>query len=326
MRAVVCRGAGGPEVLAVARVPDPEPGPQELLVRVRAAALNRADVMQRAGSYSPPPGVSPILGVEIAGEVVALGSEVTGHSLGERVCGIVGGGGYAELCPLDAEMALAVPEGWSFATAAAMPEVFFTADTTLFELGRLAAGQSVLVHAGGSGVGTACVQLAKAAGARAVVTAGSAEKIARAVELGAAAGWNYKEVDFVAAVLDWSGGEGVDVVEDFIGGPYLARNLAVLKPDGRLILVGDLGGEVAELDVLPVILRRLQILGSSMRPLPLAGKRAIARRFRERWLPALLAGDLRPIVDRVFPFEDAAAAHAYMEADRNFGKILLELG
>lgn len=326
MRAVVCRGAGGPEVLGVAELPDPEPGPEELLVRVRAAALNRADVMQRAGSYSPPPGVSPILGVEIAGEVVGMGSAVTGHALGERVCGIVGGGGYAELCPLDAEMAIAVPEGWSFVDAAALPEVFFTADTTLFELGRLAAGETVLVHAGGSGVGTACVQLARARGARAIVTAGSAEKIARAIELGAAAGWNYKEVDFVAAVLDWTGGRGVDVVEDFVGGPYLARNLAVLKDEGRLVLVGDLAGEPAEVDVLPIILRRLQILGSSMRPLPIEGKRAIARRFRERWLPAFLRGDLHPIVDRVFPFEEVAQAHAYMEADRNFGKILLELG
>ncbi len=326
MRAVVCRGAGGPEVLAIEEVPDPEPGPRELLVAVRAAALNRADVMQRAGSYQPPPGVSPILGVEIAGEVVGMGAEVRGHAVGERVCGIVGGGGYAELCPLDAEMAIAVPDGWSYAAAAAVPEVFMTADTTLFELGRLAAGETVLVHAGGSGVGTACVQLARARGARALVTAGSAQKIARAVELGAAAGWSYKEVDFVAAVLEWTGGRGVDVVEDFVGGPYLARNLAVLKEEGRLILVGDLAGEPATVDVLPIILRRLQILGSAMRPLPIEGKRAIARRFRERWLPAFLAGDLRPVIDRVFPFADVAQAHAYMEADRNFGKILLELG
>ena len=325
MRAITCTGFGGPEVLAVAAVPDPEPGPGELLVAVRAAALNRADALQRAGSYAPPPGVSPILGVEIAGEVVGLGSAVTGHALGERVCGIVGGGGYAELCPLDAELAVPIPDGWSFAAAAAMPEVFFTADTTLCELGRLAAGQTVLVHAGGSGVGTACIQLACALGARAVVTAGTATKIARAVDLGAAAGFNYKEVDFVAAVRDWSGGEGVDVVEDFIGGPYLGRNLACLKPGGRLILVGDLGGETGELDVLDVILRRLQVLGSSMRPLPIEGKRAIARRFRDRWLPDFHTGRLRPIVDAVFPFEEAAAAHAYMEADRNFGKIVLEV-
>jgi len=325
MRAVVCRGAGGPEVLAIAEVPDPEPGPGELLVSVRAAALNRADVMQRAGSYQPPPGVSPILGVEIAGEVVGMGERVAGRALGERVCGIVGGGGYAELCPLDAGMAIEIPGGWSFAEAAAVPEVFMTADTTLFELGRLAAGQTVLVHAGGSGVGTACVQLARAAGATAVVTAGSAGKIARAIELGAAAGWNYKEVDFVAAVLDWSGGAGVDVVEDFVGGPYLPRNLAVLKDEGRLVLVGDLAGEPATVDVLPIILRRLQILGSAMRPLPIEGKRAIARRFRERWLPKLLSGDLHPVVDRVFPVQDVVAAHAYMEANRNFGKVLLDL-
>ena len=326
MRAVVFAAPGGPEVLTLGEAPDPAPGPAELLVRVRAAALNRADAMQRAGTYEPPPGVSPILGVEIAGEVVGWGREVTGYAGGERVCGIVGGGGYAELCPLDAGIAVPIPAGWSFVDGAALTEVFFTADTTLFELGRLAAGQSVLVHAGGSGVGTACIQLARAAGAVPVVTAGSAEKIARAVELGAAAGWSYKEVDFVQEVLEWSGGEGVDVVEDFVGGPYLERNLAVLKPDGRLVLVGDLGGDTGRLDVLPVILRRLQLLGSSMRPLRVEGKRAIARRFRERWLPAFEDGRLRPIVDSVFPLALAAAAHARMEANLNFGKIVLEVG
>lgn len=326
---MVCDGFGGPEVLRIAEVPRPEPGPGELLVRVRASALNRADLLQRAGAYAPPPGESAILGVEIAGEVEAWGEGVAGFERGQGVLGLVGSGAYAEHCLLDAGMAVPVPDGWSWVEAAAVPEVFYTADTTLFELGELAAGQSVLIHAAASGVGTACIQLAREAGAaRIFCTAGSDEKLARCRELGAPAeviGIHRKNQDFVAEVRRWTGGAGVDVVEDFIGIEYLARNLAALKDGGRLVVVGLLGGWQGEIDLLPVVLRRLQIKGSSMRPRSLEEKRAITRKFRERWLPLLVAGRLRPVIDSVYPLERVAAAHERMESNQSFGKIVLTL-
>jgi len=323
MRAVVCRGFGGPEVLQVAEVPRPEPGPGQVLVRVRAAALNRADLLQRSGEYSPPPGESAIPGVEVAGEVEAWGDGVTGFHRGQGVFGLVGSGGYAEQCLMDAGMAIPVPAGWSWVEAAAVPEAFFTADTTLFELGELEAGQSVLIHAAASGVGTACIQLAREVGARIFCTCGSEEKLARCRELGAHAGINRRTHDFAAEVLRWTDGAGVDVVEDFVGADYLARNLAVLKEGGRLVQVGLLSGWTAEIDLRAVVLRRLQLKGSAMRPRSLAAKRAITRRFQERWLPLLIAGRLRPVIDSVFSFEQVAEAHARMEADFHFGKILL---
>lgn len=324
-RAVICDGFGGPEVLKIAEVPRPEPGPGELLVRVRASALNRADLLQRSGEYSPPAGESPILGVEIAGEVEAWGEAVTGFHRGQGVFGLVGSGGYAEHCLLDAGMAIPVPEGWSWAEAAAVPEAFYTADTTLFELGELAAGQSVLIHAAGSGVGTACIQLAREIGARIFCTAGSDEKLARCRELGADFVINRKTQDFAREVLERTGGAGVDVVEDFVGADYLARNLAVLKEGGRLVQVGLLSGSAGEIDLLKLVLRRLQVKGSSMRPRSLADKRAIARKFEERWLPLLVAGRLRPVIDSVFPLERVAEAHARLASDLSFGKILLTL-
>lgn len=322
-RAVVFDGHGGVEVMRIAAVPRPEPGPEDLLVRVRASALNRADLLQRAGEYHPPPGESQIAGVEIAGEVEAWGESVQGFRRGDRVMGLVGSGGYAEHCLLDAGMAVPVPDAWSWTEAAAVPESFYTADTTLFELGELGPGQTLLLHAAASGVGTACIQLAREVGARVFCTAGSDEKIARCLELGADAGVNYKTHDFVDAVRAWTG--GVDVVEDFIGIPYLGRNLSVLNDGGRLVQVGLMGGWAGEVDLLPVVLRRLQIKGSAMRPRPLADKRAITRKFRDRWLPLFLEGRLRPVVDSVFPFEKVADAHERMEANRNFGKIVLTL-
>jgi putative PIG3 family NAD(P)H quinone oxidoreductase len=327
-RAVICDGHGGPEVLKIGEIPRPEAGPGQLLVRVRASALNRADVLQRHGEYSPPPGESAILGVEIAGEVESWGDGVEGFQKGQGVLGIVGSGGYAEHCLLDAGMAVPVPAGWSWIDAAAVPEVFYTADTTLFELGELAAGQSVLIHAAASGVGTACIQLAREAGAaRIFCTAGSDEKLARCRELGGSAeviGINRKTQDFVAEVRKHAPG-GVDVVEDFIGIDYLARNLSVLKDGGRLVVVGLLSGWEGGIDLLPVVLRRLQIKGSAMRPRSIEDKRAITRKFQERWLPLLVDGRLRPVIDSVFPLERVAAAHERMESNESFGKILLTL-
>ncbi|MDP9120308.1 MAG: NAD(P)H-quinone oxidoreductase [Acidobacteriota bacterium] len=323
MRAVIYEGFGGVEVLKIVSLPDPEPGPEQLLVRVRAAALNRADTLQRKGEYSPPPGESTVLGIEIAGEVVAAGSGVRGIVPGERVFGLIGSGGYAELCLLDQGMAIPVPEGWSWAEAAAVPEGFFVADTTLIQLGKLKKENTVLVHAAGSGMGSACVQLAHHVGAEVLCTAGSAEKIERAKLLGAVAGVNHKTHDFAEEVLRLTGGEGVDLVVDFVGATYLSRNLAVLKPGGRLVQAGLLTGWEATLNLMTLVLRRLQILGTAMRPLPIAEKRLIAARFREQWLPELVAGRLVPIVDSVFPFTEVARAHETMEENRNFGKIVL---
>lgn len=324
-RAVICDGFGGPEVLKIVEVPRPEPGPDQLLVRVRASALNRADLLQRTGAYAPPPGESAIPGVEIAGEVEGWGEGVTGFQVGQGVFGLIGSGGYAEHCLLDAGMAVPVPDGWSWVEAAAVPEAFYTADTTLFELGELAAGQSVLIHAAGSGVGTACIQLAREVGARIFCTAGSDEKLARCRELGAEVVIHRKSQDFAQEVLRHTDGAGVDVVEDFVGADYLARNLAVLKDGGRLVQVGLLSGWMGEIDLLALVLRRLQIKGSAMRPRSLAEKRAITRRFQERWLPLLVSGRLRPVIDSVYPIERVAEAHARLEADLTFGKVVLTL-
>ena len=329
IRAVVCDTYGGPEVLKISEIPRPEPGPGQLLVRVRAAALNRADVLQRQGEYDPPPGESNVLGVEIAGEVEAWGDGVEGFQKGQGVLGIVGSGGYADCCLMDAGMAVPVPAGWSWEDAAAVPEVFYTADTTLFELGELAAGQSVLIHAAASGVGTACIQLAREIGAaRIFCTAGSDEKLARCRELGGPVeviGINRKTQDFVAEIRRVTEGVGVDVVEDFVGIEYLARNLSVLKDGGRLVVVGLLSGWEGPIDLLPVVLRRLQIKGSAMRPRSLNDKRAITRKFQERWLPLLVAGRLKPVIDSVFPLERVAEAHERMESNESFGKIIRTL-
>lgn len=323
MRAVVFDGFGGPEVLALRELPRPRPGSQELLVRVRAAALNRADTLQRAGVYAPPPGQIEIPGVEIAGEVAGWGPEVTGFREGDPVFGITAGGGYAEYCLLDQGMAVPVPERWSWTVAAAVPEVFVTADVTLFEMGGLRPGETALVHAAGSGVGTACIQLARQAGARVLATC-SAGKLARAEALGAEA-IDHGAGDFATEVLARTGGEGVDVIEDCVGAAYLKRNLAVLKPGGRLVEIGLLSGWVTEIDLETVVLKRLQIKGSAFRPRPLAEKRAVTRRFRDTWLPMLVDGRLVAVVDSVFPLEQAADAHRRMDANLNFGKILLEI-
>lgn len=325
MKAMMLTHPGGPEVLQLTEVLDPTPGPEELLVRVRASALNRADTLQRRGLYPPPPGESDILGLELAGEVEAVGSAVSGFAPGERVFGLVGGGGYAEKALIHYRMAMPIPTGWSFVQAAAVPEVFFTANETLFNLGKLAHGETVLIHAGASGVGTAGIQMARYAGARVLITAGSAEKIARTIELGAEAGINYKEEDFAARVQSLTDKAGVDVVQDFIGAAYWQRNLQCLKVGGRLVLVGLMGGAKVEADLNTLLRKRLHIIGSVMRSQSLADKIAITQRFRDRWLPLLQSGAIRPVIDTSFPLAEAAAAHRYMEENRNIGKIMLTM-
>ena len=324
MKAITFAKPGGPEVLELADVADPIPGPDQLLVRVRASALNRADTMQRRGAYPPPAGESDILGLELAGEVEAAGSAVHGFRLGDRVFGLVGSGGYAEQAIIDARMAMPIPDGWSFGQAAAVPEVYFTAQETIFTLGGLKAGETILIHAGASGVGTAGIQMARETGARVLITAGSGEKIRRCLELGAEAGCNYYEQDFADWVREQTRGRGVDLIEDFIGAAYWDRNLRSLKTGGRLVLVGLMGGVKVETNLGLILSKRLQVFGSVLRSRPLAEKIEITRRFRQTWLPLLTAGNIRPIIDTVFPLAQAAAAHQCMEDNRNFGKIVLE--
>ena len=324
MKAVTRTGDGGPEVLLLDDVPPPQPTETQLLVNVRATSLNRADLIQRRGGYPPPQGESEILGLEIAGTVLGLGTEVNRFNKGDRVFGLVGGGGYAEQAVIDYRMAMLIPNGWSFEEAAAVPEVFFTANENIFTLGRLSAGETILIHAGGSGVGTAGIQIANHAGARVFVTAGTDDKIANCKSLGATEGINYKQSDFVDEIERLTDGEGVDVVLDFIGAPYLQRNLQILRTKGRLLQVGLMGGSDAEMDLGIVMRKRLQIIGSVMRPQSLEEKIAITQRFVKRWLPELKEGKLRPIIDSVYPLARARQAHEYMEANRNFGKIILK--
>lgn len=325
MKAIIKTGNGGPEVLKLAEIETPRPKPTELLINVKSTALNRADTLQRRGLYPPPVGESEILGLELSGVVEDKGSAVTGFEHGDRIFGLVGGGGYAEYATIDYQMAMRMPESWSFEKAAAIPEVFFTANETLFKLGRLSVGESVLIHAGGSGVGTAGIQMANHAGAHVFITAGSDEKITKAKTLGCIEGINYKTHDFAEAIRDLTEDEGVDVVQDFIGQPYFERNCSILKPSGRLVVVGLMGGANTEIDLGIILRKRLQILGSVMRPLKLEEKINITRRFVDRWLPLLQTSVINPIIDTIMPLEQAHEAHRYMEANRNFGKIILKI-
>lgn len=325
MEAIIRTGDGGPEVLQLSEVPAPKPTATQLLVDVHATALNRADLIQRRGGYPPPPGDADILGLEIAGTVAAVGRAVEGVSEGDRVFGLVGGGGYAAQAVIDYRMAMPIPDGWRFEEAAAVPEVFFTANENIFTLGELAAGEAILIHAGGSGVGTAGIQISHHAGANVFVTAGTSEKIHKCKTLGAIEGINYKTADFVAEIEHLTGGEGVDVVLDFIGAPYLEQNLSILKTKGRLLQVGLIGGATAEIDLGTLMRKRLKIIGSVMRPQSIDEKIAITQRFVDRWLPELKNGTLKPVIDSVFPLAEARQAHTYMEANRNFGKIILKL-
>lgn len=325
MKAITLTQAGGPEVLRLTDLPDPKPGPTQLLVRVRATALNRADLLQRRGSYPPPAGESEILGLEVAGEIEAMGESVRDFAPGDKVFALVGGGGYAEKAVVDARMAMRIPDGWSFAEAAAVPEVFLTAYEALIVLGSLTAGETVLIHAAGGGVGTAGVQMARHAGARTLVTAGTQDKLDCARRLGAEAGCNYKERDFADWVGEVTEGRGVELILDPVGAAYWDRNLRCLKEKGRLVLLGLMGGWNAEVDLRTLLTRRLTVMGTVLRHRPLEEKIALTRRFEETWLPILARGDLRPIIDSVFSLERAAEAHRYMESNRHIGKIVLEV-
>ena len=325
MRFIQVLGAGGPEVLHVATGPRPTPGDGEVLIRVLAAGVNRPDVAQRAGAYPPPPGASPIIGLEVAGEVAAIGQRVDGLSAGDRVCALVNGGGYAEYCVAPAVQCLPWPAGYDAVRAAAVPETYFTVWANLFGHGRLAEGESVLIHGGSSGIGVTAIQLARAFGAHVFATAGSAAKCAAITELGAQA-INYRETDFADVVRTATDRRGVDVVLDMVGAPYAARNIASLATDGRLVMIAFLQGSTAEsLDLLPIMVRRLTLTGSTMRPRTTAQKAEIAAALRAKVWPLLDQGRCGPIVHDVFPLAQAADAHRLMESSAHIGKIMLRV-
>ena len=325
MKAVLIDRPGDESAMRIGDAPEPALGAGELRIRVSATAVNRADLLQRQGLYPPPPGASPILGLECAGEVIELGPGVAGWRLGERAMALLAGGGYAEQAVVDAGSAMRVPESLSLEEAAAVPEVFLTAFLNLFELGALPAHGWALVHGGGSGVGTAAIQLVKAAGGRAIVTAGSEEKCARCRELGADVAVNYRSESFAERVREATRGRGVDVVLDSIGAPYLAANLDSLAVGGRLVLIGLMGGAKVELNLAVLLAKRLSAIGSTLRARPIAEKAAIAAEFSRRFGADLAAGRIRPIVDRVLPLESVAEAHRAVKASEHFGKIVLRV-
>jgi NADPH2:quinone reductase len=327
MRQVGMAGAGGPEVLHVEEGPVPQPRAGEVLVRVLAAGVNRPDVAQRKGAYPPPPGASPLLGLEVAGEVARVGDGVAAWRVGDRVCALANGGGYAEWCAVPAGQCLPWPAGYDAVRAAALPETFFTVWANLFELGGLRAGETALVHGGTSGIGTTAIQLAHERGARVYATAGSPEKVAACLRLGADGAVNYREADFAESVRQWTDGRGVDVVLDMVGAPYFARNLRCLAMDGRLVLIAFQGGSKldAGADLLPIMVRRLRVTGSTMRPRTAAQKAEIADALRREVWPALDAGRCGPVIQAVFPLERAADAHRTMEEGAHVGKIVLRV-
>jgi putative PIG3 family NAD(P)H quinone oxidoreductase len=324
VRCIEISEPGGPEVLRLAERPDPVPAAGELLIDVAAAGVNRPDVLQRQGAYPPPPGASDIPGLEVAGHVAAVGPGVGGWRVGDQVCALVAGGGYATRCVAPAAQCLPLPPGLTLVEAGAMPETCFTVWTNVFERGALRAGEAALFHGGTSGIGTTAIQLAVARGARVLATAGSDEKCAACVALGAEHAINYRTTDFVASVLAHTGGRGVDLVLDIMGGSYVARNLAILATEGRLVQIGLMAGEPnATVDLRRVLGRRLTITGSTLRPRSVQEKGQIAAALlREVW-PLVAARRVLPQVAATFPLADAAAAHALMESSAHVGKIVL---
>lgn len=302
-------------------VSDVEYGEEEVLVNIKASAVNRADLLQAAGGYPPPPGASPLLGLEMAGEIAAIGSKVTNWQVGDRVCALLPGGGYAEQINVPAGMLIPLPDDWSYEKGAAVPEVWLTAFVNLFLEGNLQPGESALIHAAASGVGTAAIQLTKCSGATAYATAGADHKLAVCRELGADLTINRKSAEFKEEILRVS--EGVDVVLCPVGADYLEQNLAVLRPFGRLVLIGLLSGAESSINLSHVMRKRLRIIGSTLRSRPVEEKKAITQQFRERFWPQLVSGQLHPIIDRTFPIWDAQAAHAHVAADKNIGKVIL---
>lgn len=323
MRAVEISKPGPPEVLRAVERPDPTPAAGEVRIRVAAAGVNRPDVLQRRGAYPPPAGASDLPGLEVAGEIDMLGSGVSEWHVGDRVCALLAGGGYATLCTAPAVQCLPIPRGIDVVAAAAMPETFFTVWTNVFDRGKLRAGESALFHGGSSGIGTTAIQLAVARGSRVFATAGSDEKCRACEQLGAERAINYRTGDFVDVIKQLTDGRGVDLILDIVGGDYIARDLAALAVEGRLVVIGFMGGDTATIDFRRVLGRRLTITGSTLRPRSATEKGEIATALRWEVWPLVEQGAVKPIIYRTFPLEDAAAAHRLMESSEHVGKIVL---
>ncbi len=327
MRCVEISQPGGPEVLIAANRQTPAPANDEILIQVAAAGVNRPDALQRAGAYPPPPGASDLPGLEVAGTVAAIGADVTRWRVGDAVCALTPGGGYADYCLTHADHALPIPSGpdgpLSMIAAAALPETVFTVWTNLFQRGALKAGESVLIHGGSSGIGTTAIQLAALTGARVFATAGSAEKCAACLRLGAERAINYREEDFVAIAREATGGRGVDVILDMVGGAYLPRNFDLAAPDGRIVNIAFLQGATAEVNFAPAMVKRLTWSGSTLRPRTIEFKAALAREIEATVWPWIAQGRFAPVMDRSYPLTQASQAHARMESSEHIGKITL---
>jgi NADPH2:quinone reductase len=323
MTAIAIRAPGAPEVLVPEERPVAAPGAGEVLVKIAAAGVNRPDVMQRQGLYPPPPGATDIPGLELAGEIVALGTGVTRYRVGDKVTALVIGGGYAEYCPVPESNALPVPAGLSMVEAAAIPETFFTVWHNVFERGALKGGETLLVHGGSSGIGTTAIMLAKSFGARVIVTAGSADKCEACIKLGADRAINYKTEDFVAETKAATGGKGADLILDMVGGDYIERNYEAAAVEGRIVQIAFQASPKANVDFRRIMLKRLTHTGSTLRARSVADKAGIARAVEEKAWPLIASGKVKPLIYKTFPLREAAAAHALMESSEHIGKIVL---
>jgi len=318
-------GPGGPEQLVAARRPVPSPAPGEVLIKVAAAGVNRPDCLQRQGGYPPPPGASDIPGLEVAGTVVALGQGVETWQTGDEVCALLTGGGYAEYCTVPAPQCLPVPAGLTLQQAAALPETFFTVWSNVFDRARLQPGETLLVHGGASGIGVTAIQLARALGSRVFATVGDDRKVQPCLDLGAERVINYRNEDFVQVIKSVTGNQGVNVILDMVGGDYVQRNLSALAVEGRLVFIAFLRGAKMELNLAPVMMKRLTVTGSTLRSRPVEHKAPIAAALQQTVWPLLANGTIRPLIDRVFPLSEAATAQALMESNRHIGKLLLQV-
>ena len=323
MLAIEISRPGGPDVLVPVERPKPELALGEVLIKVEAAGVNRPDVMQRMGHYPPPPGASDVPGLEVAGVIVKIAHGVSEWRMGDRVCALLAGGGYAEFCVAPAPQCLPLPRGLDFVHAAAIPETFFTVWTNVFERGRLKSGESILIHGGSSGIGTTAIQLAHAFGARVFATAGSAAKCAACERLGAERAFNYRDVDFVAAVNDATNRRGVDLILDIVGGDYVARNIEALATDGRLVQIGLLGSYKAQVNLIALMQRRVTLTGSTLRARSIAEKGAIAAALRRHVWPLFESGTVTPVIHATFPLRSAAEAHRVMDSSEHIGKLVL---